>query len=350
MVTTDVAIVNVRTARIVAHAILDPGRISNASRKLKKLDAHCKSHNTEPSGHVQTALTVQDLVQQLKDCQIRSNDWMFEYSTFKNSLDVRNLRHLLKFHGYNEQELVPAENTGSIVPAVQQLLKNTLGLDSIKLPFLFRILFPSDPFVDLNHSAAVDTMQLVQIFRLLAALLEPPEKRRLPSTLFQGLNELFKKNFEPQSNTLDKYLTVLDDPQSVMETIPEGTGETIEMDENETVGLYDQGDEDNCRKQMFLNPSEMWSEGEEEVTDNNDNNDGVDDECMRFSGRLKTSLLDKTSSGLDPVSTGPSFQGIEKKCNAAGSQDTEKKRKATAPLPFSNKRQRRPPAPFAGFL
>ena len=41
---------------------------------------------------------------------------------------------------------------------------------------LFRILFPQDPLVDQNHSAAVDVIQVAQILRLMVELIKPPRK------------------------------------------------------------------------------------------------------------------------------------------------------------------------------
>jgi len=226
-ITTEVAIVNVRTARMVVHAILHPMR-TNVFWKLKNLTAHYKAHNTEISGHVRTALTVDELVQQLKDAQFTPNDWIIEYSTQKGTLDVKNLHNLLESYGYNAQKLVPAKHTASIYPTAVQLLKKPLELNCAKQPFLFRILFPSDPLVDLNHSAVIDAMQLIQIFKLMAALLEPPEKRQLPTTLFQGLDELFKRDLHCQDSTLDKFFTSLDSPRSVIETYSETLHETDE--------------------------------------------------------------------------------------------------------------------------
>lgn len=71
-------------------------------------------------------------------------------------------------------------------------------------------------------------MQLIQIFKLMAALLEPPEKRQLPTTLFQGLDELFKRDLHCQDSTLDKFFTSLDSPRSVIETYSETLHETDE--------------------------------------------------------------------------------------------------------------------------
>jgi hypothetical protein len=65
---------------MVVHAILHPMR-PNVFWKLKNLTAHYKAHNTKISGHVRTALTVDELVQQLKDAQFTPNDWIIEYST-----------------------------------------------------------------------------------------------------------------------------------------------------------------------------------------------------------------------------------------------------------------------------
>lgn len=74
------------------------------------------------------------------------------------------------------------------------------------MPFVFRILFPQDPLVDLNHTAAVDAIQTAQILRLLAELTKSPKERNLPEGLLQGFQKLaWLEDNDAQSNTLDRY-------------------------------------------------------------------------------------------------------------------------------------------------
>jgi hypothetical protein len=76
----------------------------------------------------------------------------------------------------------------------------------------------------LNHSAVVDAMQLIQIFKLMAALLEPPRSDNYLLFFFQGLDELFKRDLHRQDSTLGKFFTSLNSPRSAIETYSETLG------------------------------------------------------------------------------------------------------------------------------
>jgi hypothetical protein len=204
---TEVALVDVKTGQLVVHAVFDPVRAFEASKKLELLQAQPKGQQSSSAEHVQQVHTVGDMVQQLKNCHFRPADKFVEYSVGRQRLlDLNNVCRLLDQSGYKSQKLIPAVSGYTFLPAAKQFLQRILELDSWSLPFLFRILFPRDPLVDQNHSAAVDAIQLAQIIRLLAELSKPVKERYLPESLLQGLEDLQSWNKKLGNiNTLDRY-------------------------------------------------------------------------------------------------------------------------------------------------
>lgn len=244
---TEVAIVDMRTSRLVVHAILQPSRSTETLNKQKYLDLHSKTHYGELVSHVPAVFTVKEMVRQLKDCDMKRNDWIIEYSSYSHkSLDVRNLNRLLECHGYEAQTLVPAEKILPIVPAARTLFQTALGIDKCRLPYLFRILFPSDPLVDLNHSAAIDAMQLVRLVRFMTELFQPSDIRQLPPALFEGLRDLSEKDQarSKSNHTLDEYFSRTIDDSDVFEVSNVADsrleGELIDITEDEMFYLEEE--------------------------------------------------------------------------------------------------------------
>jgi hypothetical protein len=212
---TEVAIVNVRTDKLVVHAIFNDKRGMIASTKLARLlrSEHGQNTSAEITSHVRQVRTVEQMVQQIKDCRFQPNDIFIEYSNSGQScLDMRNVRWLLDRHGFRTKDLIPCEGTYGVLQPIKKFVSQVLPFDCWKLPFHFRGFFPNHSLVDQNHSAAVDSLQLAIITRLTYELSKPAEERNLPADLFQGLEKLPSLSTETMpTNTLDRYFEPLGD-------------------------------------------------------------------------------------------------------------------------------------------
>lgn len=201
---TEVAFVNVRTGKVVVHAVFDDHRALEASSKMSFLLRSIDQQAESPPRHIPMVRTVAEMVRQISDCQVRRRDIFIEYSFYRNrTLDIENLRQLLKNHGFKESDILSSRHAYPVGNPIKEQLAKVLQLDCYKLQFLFRCLFPQHPLVDKNHSAAVDSIQLAQIVRLLVELAKRVKDRVLPPGLLQGLDRL--PLFE-QKNTLDRYM------------------------------------------------------------------------------------------------------------------------------------------------
>ena len=80
-----------------------------------------------------------------------------------------------------------------------------MKLEKWSLPLVFRVLFSKDALLDLNHSAAVNTVQTANIVKLVADLTVDPEARKLPKSTLHGFKALAWLDESVQSNTLDHY-------------------------------------------------------------------------------------------------------------------------------------------------
>jgi hypothetical protein len=210
---TEVAIVNVRTNKLIVHAIFNDKRGMIASTKLARLlrSEHGQNTSAEIANHVQQVRTVEQMVQQIKDCRFQPHDIFIEYSNSGQScLDMRNVCWLLDRHGFRTKDLIPCEGTYGLLQPMKKFVSQVLPFDCWKLPFLFRVFFPNHSLVDQNHSAAVDSLQLAIITRLTYELSKPAEERNLPADLFQGLEKLPSLSTETMpTNTLDRYFEPL---------------------------------------------------------------------------------------------------------------------------------------------
>ncbi|KFY20808.1 hypothetical protein V491_03408 [Pseudogymnoascus sp. VKM F-3775] len=206
---TEVAVVNMRTNNLVVHGVFNHRRGMVASAKLACL---CRLKEGHPdflavTDHVRQVHTVEQMVQQIKECLFQQNDIMVEYSMFSETcLDMKNLRWLLDQPGCDANDLIPCNDTFGIIQPIKKFMYQVLPLDCWKLQLVFRVLFPSHPLVDQNHSAAVDTLQLAAITRLAFELSKPAEQRNLPANLLQGLGNLPSLSIETiQANTRPGY-------------------------------------------------------------------------------------------------------------------------------------------------
>ena len=139
------------------------------------------------SEQVSQVRTVMGMVQKLKDCHFRTNDLFIEYSSGSHSsLDIKNVRLLLERNGYKSLDIIPANNVCRAIKPIRAVLGQAMKLENWSQPILFRILFPRHPLVDQNHSAAVDSIQLAQIIRLIGELTKPPKQRHLPRRSASG--------------------------------------------------------------------------------------------------------------------------------------------------------------------
>jgi hypothetical protein len=205
---TELAFIDVKTGQVVVNAAFDDQRAIDASRKLKVQPFRWNAlERTSTVKHVHQVRTVTGMVQQLKNCHLGPNDKLVEYSLYSQSLlDVRNVGLFLEQSGYRRQDLLSASKGYAVIRSTRDFLQQAMKLKTWSLPFLFRILFPQDPLVDQNHSAAVDVIQLAQILRLLAELSKSPKERNLPEGLLQGIDKLMWLDEDRVlSKTIDDY-------------------------------------------------------------------------------------------------------------------------------------------------
>src|SRR5438034_766934 len=144
-----------------------------------------------PPKHIPMVRTVAEMARQISDCHVKRSDIVIEYSSYRNrTLDIKNMRQLLKDRGFEESDTLSSRHSYPVANPIKEQVAEILQLDCYKLQFLFRCLFPQHPLVDKNHSAAVDSIQLAQIVRLLVELAKQVKDRVLPPELLQGLDRL----------------------------------------------------------------------------------------------------------------------------------------------------------------
>lgn len=191
-----------RKVPLVVNAVLcDDKRALDTSIKLARRRLDRKTLIAKDVSLVRTAAS---LSEQIEDCHFGPNDIIVEWSfNIHALLDMTNIKSFLMQTGYDRQTLLPSSGH-ALIRANKKILGQAVKLKSWSLPILFRILFPQDPLVDQNHSAAVDVIQVAQILRLMVELIKPPENRSLPQGLLQGLEDLLWVDDDcTQSNTLD---------------------------------------------------------------------------------------------------------------------------------------------------
>jgi len=200
---SEVAFVDVKTGQIVVDAVLnDEKRAVEASTKLA---AYKLLQDSSTSQHVRQIHTAVEMFEQLENCRFRPKDKITEWSLQRYScLDLNNTHLVLKQNGYESQRLLPKSSYALIKP-IQKFLEPVLKLEKWSLPLVFRVLFPKNSLVDLNHTAAVDAVQVTHILKLLAELTKDPEQRSLPEGLLHGFKDLAWLDESVQSNTLDCY-------------------------------------------------------------------------------------------------------------------------------------------------
>lgn len=190
---TEIAFVNVSSGQVMVHGIFQEHRALELRLKMAGSRLHYRTSGTENAHQVET---VKAAARQIRNCRFKPNDIIIEYSSYSKRapLDMRKIRHMLQYHGFNDRELIPdtIEHTceDNWTRVIRRFFSQVLPLSCWKLQYLFRILFPRDPLVDKHHSAVIDCLQLARIVRLIAELAKRPEDRVLPSDLLQGLDGL----------------------------------------------------------------------------------------------------------------------------------------------------------------
>jgi hypothetical protein len=259
----EASFVDVKTGRIVVHAVLEHKRTETVATKLS---GFLRTQQQDPSApqHVPMVYNAAGMAKQIEACQFKENDLFVEYSMWCTLLDLSNVRSVLKRQkGYDDSLLIPSNHGYAVLTSIGKLLSQALPPPSRTLQFVFRLLFPQDPLVDCNHSAAVDALQLARILRLAAEMTKEAQERKLPPDLFQGLNELPRANSKPvQSNTLDRYLT-----NATSSSTPEAEGVGVSLAQP-----WDLHDLDNLQDMEEGIWDQLWLE--EEMA--NDSEDGLE--------------------------------------------------------------------------
>ena len=131
--------------------------------------------------HVPMVYNAAGMAKQIEACRFKENDLFVEYSKWTRLLDLSNVRSVLKRQkGYDDSLLIPSNHGYAVLVSIGNLLSQALPFPSRALQFVFRLLFPQDPLVDCNHSAAVDALQLARILRLAAEMTKEARERKLP--------------------------------------------------------------------------------------------------------------------------------------------------------------------------
>jgi hypothetical protein len=149
------------------------------------------------------------MIQQIKACHFKPGDTVLEYIKGETLVDFDNLRKVLVSNGCNFDGLFPGVCALTTLNAIKAIFRQVLKLPSWSLGFVFQVMFPQDPLVAQNHSAAVDAIQLARIIRQMAELSNPADSRKLAPDLLQGLESLSSWNGPngeiAQANTLDRH-------------------------------------------------------------------------------------------------------------------------------------------------
>jgi hypothetical protein len=170
----EVAIVAVKTGRIIVNAVLDHSRAGLVETKMNKF---LRIQQQDPSSpqHVLPVYTAACMMKQLEDCYFKESDVFVEYSKSSALPDLSLIRSVIEGQeDYDAFRPIPGNNGFAIIPEIKALLSRALPLPSYSLQFIFRLLFPQDPLVDCNHSAAIDSLQLARILQLAAELAKKP--------------------------------------------------------------------------------------------------------------------------------------------------------------------------------
>ena len=165
----EITFVEVKIGQIVVDAVFNNGqRALEASTKLAAYKLAQKSSATQP---VRQVHTISEKYEQLKSCQMRPKDKVVEWSLPRDcDFDLSNTHLVLEQNGLKSQGLLPKSSCAILRP-VEAFFGSVLKLKSFSLPLVFRVLFPEDSLVDLNHSATLDAVQMVQIVKLVAELI-----------------------------------------------------------------------------------------------------------------------------------------------------------------------------------
>lgn len=207
---SEIAIVEIETGNIVVHATFNNLRAMEVHIKLARLQSRPNSQeSTLTRRHVSQVHTVDGMIQQIKACHFKPGDTILEYINGETLVDFDNLRKVLVGNGCNFDGLFPGVCALTTLNAIKAVFRQVFKLPSWNLELVFRVMFPQDPLVAQNHSAAVDAIQLARIIRQMADLSNPADSRKLAPDLLQGLESLSSWNGPndeiTQPNTLDRY-------------------------------------------------------------------------------------------------------------------------------------------------
>ncbi|RFU27262.1 hypothetical protein B7463_g9080, partial [Scytalidium lignicola] len=199
---TEVAIVNVKTGQVAVNVVFRScAFVKNKTRRVFQ-----RYDTLFPEGSVSEAHTFEELVQQIDDAGFQPTDVFVEYSMRRvgNCLDIGILNRFLTKKG---REGIWVKEAYPVCKFLKDYLGQVLNIPSWAQQILFRALFPQSPLTDNNHVALIDTMQLAQIFRLIAELSKPASNRTLPEGLLEGLHDLPPARLgDPTQSTLAAWL------------------------------------------------------------------------------------------------------------------------------------------------
>lgn len=139
---TEVAVVDVKTGQVVVNAVFDDNRALIASTKLKIQSQSRSRKDKSAERHAPQVHTVDEMAQQIKECEFQPNDIFIEYSIMTNTLlDLKNVHWLLKRHGYNGKNLIPSCNNYAVLTPIRNFCIQALPFDCWRLLFLFQASF-----------------------------------------------------------------------------------------------------------------------------------------------------------------------------------------------------------------
>jgi hypothetical protein len=134
---TEVAFVDIKTGRIVVHAVLEHNHTENA---VTKLSGFLRTQQQDPSApqHVPMVYNTSGMAKQIEDCGFKQYDFFIAYSKWTFLLDLSNVRSVLKRQkGYDDSLLIPGNQGFAVQLSIKNLLCQALPLPSAKLQFVF---------------------------------------------------------------------------------------------------------------------------------------------------------------------------------------------------------------------
>jgi len=160
---SEIAIVYVKTSRIIVHAILDHSCVGLVATRMSRFLRSQKQNPTSPQHVPLVDTAAAGMMKQLQDCRFKENDMFVEYSFSSFSLpNLTLLYSVIAQHEDRDISLLTTKNTGlAVFPDIKALLFQALPLPTYRLHFLFRFLFPQDPLVDCNHSYSSPSASLM---------------------------------------------------------------------------------------------------------------------------------------------------------------------------------------------